>query len=94
MFDQMIHTQNRNKFPEEELAKYYGRCVAWSFDGTQILASGPTYTDLDREIDRLGVTECVRGFVDEPDRPWWDIYLADPEAEAFNRGEVPPAQAG
>lgn len=34
------HFKNREALPEEELAKYYGRHVAWSSDGTCIVASG------------------------------------------------------
>ena len=28
---------NVNRFPEEELSKYWGQHVAWNLDGTQIL---------------------------------------------------------
>lgn len=31
--------RNRQQFPAEELARYSGRYVAWSADGTRILAS-------------------------------------------------------
>ncbi len=34
------HVENRSAFPEEELKKYYGKYVAWSLDGTRIVASG------------------------------------------------------
>jgi hypothetical protein len=32
------HVKNRNAFPFEELEKYEGQHVAWSLDGTRILA--------------------------------------------------------
>ncbi len=34
------HYRNRNRIPEEELAQYYGKQVAWSLDGTRIIAGG------------------------------------------------------
>ena len=32
------HVKNRNEFPQEELVRYEGQHVAWSLDGTRILA--------------------------------------------------------
>lgn len=32
--------ENQRKFPPEELDKYAGRHIAWSWDGTRILADG------------------------------------------------------
>ena len=90
MFDPQVHTRNRNRFPEAELAKYYGKCVAWSFDGTQILASGATRAELESEIDRLGLTEYVAGYVDDPDRPTLDKYILELDSEAL----ASPAKTG
>jgi Family of unknown function (DUF5678) len=39
-FDPESHYRNRSHLPEAELAKYYGKEVAWSLDGTRIIASG------------------------------------------------------
>jgi hypothetical protein len=36
-FEQFV--KNRNAFPADELARYVGQHVAWSPDGTRILAS-------------------------------------------------------
>jgi hypothetical protein len=33
--------KNRQAFPQEELAKYSGQSVAWSPDGTRIVAASP-----------------------------------------------------
>jgi hypothetical protein len=49
------HFENREKFPAEELAKYYGKCVAWNRDGTQILASGDDHDQLFDRIEELGL---------------------------------------
>jgi hypothetical protein len=39
VFDANLYTENRNQFPLEELQKYAGQWVAFSRDGTKILAS-------------------------------------------------------
>lgn len=36
--DMQLFQKNRQQFPPEELARYAGKFVAWSPDGTQILA--------------------------------------------------------
>ena len=41
--------RNQSRFPREELEKYNGQCVAWSPDGTHILAA---HTD-PAEVDAL-----------------------------------------
>jgi len=46
---------NQRNFPETELAKYYGKQVAWSRDGTSIVASGSTLEDLLAEINKRGI---------------------------------------
>jgi hypothetical protein len=47
--------ENRRKFPQEELLKYAGKHVAFSWDGTRIVASGDSYEDLERNMAALGV---------------------------------------
>ena len=47
--------ENRDKFPPEELWKYAGQHVAWSWDGTRIVASAPTLEELYKRLDELGV---------------------------------------
>lgn len=37
--DMHRYMENRRHFPDEELAKYAGKYVAWSPDGTRIVAS-------------------------------------------------------
>jgi hypothetical protein len=38
-FDGNLYNENRNKFPAGELQKYVGQWVAFSTDGTRILAA-------------------------------------------------------
>jgi hypothetical protein len=44
------YEENRRKFPLDELAKYWGKHVAFSADGTRIVASGSSEEELDDEI--------------------------------------------
>src|SRR5260370_12843668 len=53
-FDGWLFSVNVNKFPREELVKYCGRFVAWSMDGTRILASGGDYVEVDRNLKAAG----------------------------------------
>jgi hypothetical protein len=47
---------NRSCRPRQQLAPYAGRHVAWSLDGTQILASGGTLFDVVRNVTALGLS--------------------------------------
>ncbi len=60
---------NRNKFPTEELWKYAGQHVAWSWDGTRILASAPDDAQLYQKLIEGGIDpqRVVFGYVDPPD---------------------------
>ena len=46
---------NRRQFPLDELAKYAGQYVAWSPDGTQILASGLTEEAVEATLQAAGL---------------------------------------
>jgi hypothetical protein len=61
--------ENRNKFPTEELWKYAGQHVAWSWDGTRILASAPDEAQLYRKMAEAGIDpqRVVLDYVDDPD---------------------------
>ncbi|HTU92301.1 MAG TPA: hypothetical protein VMF69_19625 [Gemmataceae bacterium] len=63
------YQENRNKFPPEELAKYWGKHVAFSPDGTRILASGDTWEELDAALDAAGIhfSQVVYSYVYRPD---------------------------
>lgn len=46
--------KNRQLFPPEELARYAGKYVAWSPDGTRILASDEDEFQLARAVKESG----------------------------------------
>jgi hypothetical protein len=60
--------ENQDKFPPEELLKYGGQHVAWSWDGTRILASAEDDAGLDQKLREAGIdpSRVVHGYVDDP----------------------------
>ncbi len=67
-FDPVMFNRNRDLFPESELTKYWGRHVAWNYEGTRILADGATGEEVDRRLKELGIDPCstVESFVHDP----------------------------
>jgi hypothetical protein len=61
--------KNRQKFPPQELMKYAGRYVAWSPDGTRIIASDEDEERLDELMKAGGhdPAQVVVSFVPFPD---------------------------
>ena len=49
------HFENRRNFPPEELDKYTGQYVAWSWDGSRILASAEDRDPLWEKLVAMGV---------------------------------------
>jgi len=47
--------ENRNKFPPEELEKYAGQYVAWSWDGSRIVAGGMTMEEVEQKLVAAGI---------------------------------------
>jgi hypothetical protein len=47
----------------EQLAPYAGKHIVWAPDGEKILAAAPTREELYREVDRLGITDCVEDYI-------------------------------
>lgn len=62
-------TENRLNFPSEELEKYAGRFVAWSPDGTRIVASAEDERSIDQAIRTAGhdPAKVLVSFVPHPD---------------------------
>lgn len=52
--DMQEYLKNRHQFPHDELDKYAGKYVAWSPDGTRIIASDEDPLKLVDAIDELG----------------------------------------
>lgn len=61
--------RNRQAFPPEELMKYGGQYVAFSWDGTHIVASALTYEELEDRVTAAGhdPERVVSAYVDPPD---------------------------
>lgn len=47
--------RNKANFPPEELLKYAGQQVAWSWDGTRVLASGTDMNDVWLKLVAAGI---------------------------------------
>ena len=65
--------ENRSKFPLEELAEYAGKHIAFSLDGTRILASGDTIEEVEEQLIAAGINpnQVVGSYVDPPDVTSW-----------------------
>ncbi len=62
------HQQNRQRLTEEQLRPYHGKQVAWSLDGTHIVAAGD---DIDQVFDALEAAgidpeQVVFSYVERP----------------------------
>jgi hypothetical protein len=60
------YEENRSKFPLDELAKYAGKHVAFSPDGTRIVASGMTEEELEAALRVAGIhfSQVVFSYID------------------------------
>jgi hypothetical protein len=61
---------NRCNFPPEKLAPYHGQYVAWSPDGSRILASADTMEAVEEKLIAAGIdpSQVVGDYIDPPDR--------------------------
>ena len=64
-----ITTENFNKFPREEWFKYAGQYVAFSLDGSRILASGATEQQMEENLKKLGIdpSRVIGTYVEKED---------------------------
>jgi hypothetical protein len=67
--DMKVFQSNRQRFPAEELARYAGQFVAWSADGTRILASDRDELRLVNALPEAGLSsaETLIAFVPAED---------------------------
>jgi hypothetical protein len=63
LMDANLFNRNISTRSPEELAPFREKHVAWSEDGTRILAAADSEPDLYKEIERLGLTRYVVGYV-------------------------------
>jgi hypothetical protein len=71
------HMENRNRFPPEELEKYRGQYIAWSLDGTRIIAHADDPDTLDELIVQAGedLRRCVLSCLPEEDTVFsWSAF--------------------
>ncbi len=63
------YEENRCKFPLEELAKYAGKHIAFSPDGTRIVASGDSFDEVIENLQAAGIhfSQVVHSYIDAPD---------------------------
>jgi hypothetical protein len=61
--------ENYCKFPPEELAKHGGKHVAFSPDGTRIVASGDSLDEVLEQLQTAGIhfSQVVHAYIDPPD---------------------------
>jgi hypothetical protein len=67
--DLRFHAENRQRFPVEQLVPHYGKFVAWSPDGTRIVASGNEREEVWKKLEDAGLdpSQFVNDFIDSPD---------------------------
>jgi hypothetical protein len=63
------YEENRSRFPLDELAKHWGKHVAFSPDGTRIVASGDTEEELEMALQAACIpfNQVVFSYIDGPD---------------------------
>jgi hypothetical protein len=63
------HVKNRHALPPEELAKFYGKHVAWDLEGKRIVASGDDDLAVIRAVTAAGhdLEQVVFSYVPFPD---------------------------
>jgi hypothetical protein len=68
-FNGALFIENRNKFPREEWLRHAGRYVAWSSDGTKIVASGAALDELFANLQAADIklNSIVQSYVPGPD---------------------------
>jgi hypothetical protein len=67
--------KNRASFPLDELAKYEGNWVAFSPDGTTIIAADSDLSVLDQKIRNAGYNPADVGFESVPAQEDGEIYI-------------------
>ncbi len=68
-FDGWNFSVNVNRIPEDVVSQHAGKYVAYSLDGTQILASGQDDEEVDKKLTAAGIdpSRVVHGYVPTPE---------------------------
>ena len=66
--DLRFFDENRSRFPLDQLLPYAGQHVAWSPDGTRILAAAYSREELDEKLEAAGIhfSQVVHDYIDPP----------------------------
>lgn len=61
-----LFDRNSGRFDREKLTPYLGQYVAWSADGTRVLAAAPSPEELDQKLAEQGIhfSEVVHDYAD------------------------------
>src|SRR5436309_3131049 len=85
-----MHTQefdkNRAAFPPEELLPYRGQFIAWSPDGTRIIAGDKDGLKLDDTLKALGYDPAKILFSSVPDEE--RLFIEGPMGEEKASGDI------
>jgi hypothetical protein len=71
--DMVLYARNRRTIPLDTLACYAGQWVAFSADGTRVVASGNTIDELDANLQAAGIDAGEVGWERIPaldEGPW------------------------
>jgi hypothetical protein len=60
--------ENQRRFPAEQLLRYAGQHIAWSWNGSQILASDQDRRTLEEKLRAAGIDplQVIHDFVEDP----------------------------
>lgn len=50
-----LFNENSSKISFEELQQYVGQVIAWTLDGTRILAAGADELEVERKLKEMGI---------------------------------------
>jgi hypothetical protein len=64
--DTRFYNENRTKIPPEDLIPYAGQCVAWTADGTRIVAHGTDFLTVWNQLKAAGINPSEFVFEDIP----------------------------
>jgi hypothetical protein len=73
--DTRFYNENRTKIPPEDLLPYAGQWLAWSPDGTRILAHGKEIDAVEHELQAQGIAASAVVWEELPSLDAEDSWL-------------------